>query len=64
MKLTEAKLKQMIFGLESDIVPITISETTTQNSYDVILENEDYTIGKVLEYILYETFYEKQEIFI
>ena len=60
--LTE-KLKQMIFGLESDIVPITISETTTQNSYDVILENEDYTIGKVLEYILYETFYEKQEIF-
>ena len=28
------------------------------NSFDVILENEDYTIGKVLEYLLYTKFYE------
>jgi DNA-directed RNA polymerase subunit L len=57
------KLKQMILALESDIVPISISETSVQNSYDVVLENEDYTIGKILEYILYETFYLKQELF-
>ena len=24
------------------------------NSFDIILENEDYTIGKILEYTLYE----------
>ena len=28
------------------------------NSYDIILENEDYTIGKVLEYLMYTKFYE------
>ena len=43
--------------LESDIVSILNSETTIENCYDVILENEDYTIGKVIEYILYEKYY-------
>ena len=28
------------------------------NSFDIILENEDYTIGKVIEYFLYTKFYE------
>jgi DNA-directed RNA polymerase subunit L len=28
------------------------------NSYDLILENEDYTLGKALEYMLYTKFYE------
>ena len=28
------------------------------NSFDVILENEDYTIGKSIEYLLYAKFYE------
>jgi DNA-directed RNA polymerase subunit L len=28
------------------------------NSFDIILENEDYTIGKVLEYFLHVKFYE------
>ena len=31
------------------------------NCYDVMLEGEDYTVGKVLEYILYETFYSKEQ---
>jgi DNA-directed RNA polymerase subunit L len=26
-------------------------------SFDVILENEDYTLGKALEYYLYENYY-------
>lgn len=38
-------------------VPILRSETTMKNSFDVILVNEDYTLGKVLEYILYSKFY-------
>ena len=38
-------------------VEIAVSETTIENCFDIKLENEDYTIGKVLEYILYEKFY-------
>ena len=33
------------------------SESTISNAFDILLENEDYTIGKILEYTLYETFY-------
>lgn len=57
------KFGDMILGLESDTVPITMSETTIENCYDVTLENEDYTIGKVLEYLLYEQFYMGEELF-
>jgi DNA-directed RNA polymerase subunit L len=28
------------------------------NCFDIILENEDYTIGKIIEYMLYTKFYE------
>ena len=28
------------------------------NCYDIILENEDYTIGNILNYILYTIFYQ------
>ena len=47
--------------IESDIVPINLSEATIDNCYDVILEDEDYTIGKVLEYALYEKFYQGEK---
>jgi DNA-directed RNA polymerase subunit L len=57
------KFSDMIHDLESDIVPITTSESTIENCYDIILENEDYTIGKVLEYFLYETYYMGEELF-
>jgi DNA-directed RNA polymerase subunit L len=30
------------------------------NCFDIILENEDYTIGKVLEYVLYAKFFDQQ----
>ena len=55
--ILQNKFVDMIQSLESDTVPINISESIMDNSYDVILENEDYTIGKVLEYILYEKFF-------
>jgi hypothetical protein len=32
-------------------------------SYDIVLENEDYTIGKVIEYMLYEKYYQGEKIF-
>jgi len=37
------------------------SVNTMTNCYDIILENEDYTIGKVLEYMLYTLHYEGDE---
>ena len=33
------------------------SQTTMKNSYDVIFDNEDYTIGKVIEFIMYNKYY-------
>jgi DNA-directed RNA polymerase subunit L/DNA-directed RNA polymerase alpha subunit len=60
--ILQKKMTDMIEALDSDVVPISLSETTMENSYDVVLENEDYTIGKVIEYILYEKFYMGEEI--
>jgi DNA-directed RNA polymerase alpha subunit len=44
--------------IEKDELRIESSENTMKNCYDIILENEDYTIGKVLEFMLYEKYYE------
>ena len=32
---------------------------TIPNCFDVKLENEDYTLGKVIEYILYSKYFDK-----
>jgi len=34
------------------------SQTTMSNSFDIILEGEDYTIGKCIEYFLYSKYFE------
>jgi DNA-directed RNA polymerase subunit L len=44
--------------IEKDELEIKNSENTMHNCFDIILENEDYTIGKVLEYFLYTKYYE------
>jgi len=44
--------------IEKDELEIVKSQNTMANCFDVILENEDYTIGKVLEYFLYSKYYE------
>ncbi len=38
------------------------SEILSENSYDLILENEDYTIGKIIEYNLYRKYFDKEII--
>jgi DNA-directed RNA polymerase subunit L len=48
--------------IDENQVPIVKSETTTENSYDIVLENEDYTMGKILEYIMYDTYYMKEPL--
>ena len=44
--------------IDADKMEIKPSQSTMKNSYDIILENEDYTIGKTLEYYLYSKYYE------
>jgi len=61
MQLIE-KIQRFIDSLDQNIVPILNSETTIENSYDVILEDEDYTLGKILEFMLYENYYEKEDV--
>jgi DNA-directed RNA polymerase subunit L len=44
--------------IESNELSIEPSQNTMANCYDITLENEDYTIGKIIEYMLYTFFYE------
>ena len=60
--ILENKFLQMLMLIESDDMPIVNSETTVDNCYDIILENEDYTMGNILEYIMYTNFYENEQI--
>ena len=48
--------------LERDELKIEPSNSTLENCYDVILDNEDYTVGVILNNELYETFYKKHEM--
>jgi len=52
----------MYKNLESEVVPINTSLTTVENSFDVILMDADYTVGKVLEYILHDKLFEGSKI--
>lgn len=54
------KLNNIESIIDKDELEIKNSDNTIKNSFDVILENEDYTIGKVLEYFLLTNYYEKK----
>lgn len=51
------KLDNFITMVDSDIIPIKQSETVMEDSFDIVLENEDYTLGKIIEYSLYNKYY-------
>ena len=53
------KLKTFKTMLDNDTLKIENSKTTMENCFDIVLEKEDYTLGKVLENILYEKYYQK-----
>ena len=55
------KFEDLLLKLESGNVTIMTSETTMDNCYDIILDDEDYTIGKIIEYILYDRYYERDK---
>ena len=43
--------------LDKDKIEIKPSDSTLDASYDIILENEDYTMGNILNYELYDIYY-------
>jgi hypothetical protein len=43
--------------VETDQLLILQGETTIQNCYDIVLDDEDYTIGKLYEFMLYDTYF-------
>lgn len=51
------KFKYLDKIIENDEIEIEPSHTTLENSYDIILENEDYTIGNILNFELYSVYY-------
>jgi DNA-directed RNA polymerase subunit L len=49
-----SKCEKFLYDLEHGKVSIIPSETTLNNGFDVTLVNEDYTLGKVIEFYLYQ----------
>ena len=56
------KLKNIIKQCNDDTLPIIKDKIAMKNSFDVELVNENYTIGKVIEYILHQKHFENDNI--
>lgn len=57
-KIMLRKLAELDSLIEKDELEIKNSDNTLQNCFDIILEGEDYTIGKVIEYFMLTKFWE------
>ena len=53
------KFEKLVNIFESDDELIKTSNKNMSNCFDIILNNEDYTVGKVLEFIFYKKHYGK-----
>jgi DNA-directed RNA polymerase subunit L len=56
-KIIIQRLNDIDSIIEKDELEIKNADSTLANCFDIILENEDYTIGKVLEYFMFTKFY-------
>ena len=56
------KFTQFILEIDSDTVSIIRSETTMDNCFDIVLVNEDYTMGKIIEYILNQKYFTEEKV--
>jgi DNA-directed RNA polymerase subunit L len=52
------KLRKLQDTIQNDPTIIVAASTTIPNCFDIILKNEDYTLGKVIECLLYMKYYE------
>lgn len=62
-QILHTKFDEIRQQIEDNTISINLGDTSIENCYDVTLEHEDYTVGKVLEYILYEKYYQDEKIF-
>jgi DNA-directed RNA polymerase alpha subunit/DNA-directed RNA polymerase subunit L len=51
------KFKKLVEEIDANTILVVNSSTTIDNCMDVILENEDYTVGKALEFVLYDKYF-------
>ena len=51
--IIQGKLIDIVQIIDNAEMPILTGETTMENCFDIHLENEDYTVGKILEYVIY-----------
>ena len=56
------KLQNLIGEEQDDYMSIQKSDTTIPNCFDITLKGEDYTIGKILEFYLYEECFNKDKV--
>ena len=56
-KVMEHKLRDTITKIETGAFIVEPSETTMDNCYNIVLEHEDYTLGKAIEYYLYDRYF-------
>ena len=56
------RLKNIEANYVNDTNLIEKSNSTIENSFDIQLESEDFTIGKILEYTLYDNYFQKEEV--
>lgn len=61
LMVLQNKFIDLINLIDAENVTIVISENTMDNSFDIILDNEDYTMGKVIEYIMYQKYFEEEK---
>jgi len=57
------KFKKFITDLQEKIL-ISSSHSTLENSYDIELVDESFTLGKVLEYLIYKIYFGKEVTFV
>ncbi len=56
-KVMEHKLRDTITKIETGAFIVEPSDTTMDNCYNIVLEHEDYTLGKAIEYFLYDRYF-------
>ena len=59
-KILINKSNALLESVSSQTISIEPSQTTMKHSFDITLVNEDYTLGKCIEFALYSIFYEQE----
>ena len=62
LKMNEFIQNFIINKCDDGTIKINQSNNNIPNCFDITIENHDYTIGKVIEFMLYENYFKKEKI--